>query len=161
MAGSQKNLQPLPFEFITITDSPGSAKYKHSHAIRSQAMQSFLHAKRDHLPESKPLATPPKVQPKSLKASSTRFKLSTWSRKSAKKSKTVIDTDGGDGHHDPSQYETSIYFADRNMMLPASLMFNPSGIIRDSLDEYNVLPIPASRQIRELLYHCKRQISSY
>jgi hypothetical protein len=81
--------EPLQLEFITVTDRPESATATYSHVVRSQAMKSFLRAKRE---ESTP--SPKKMKTASSRAVQvttetpyTKFKLSTWSRKSWKNNK--------------------------------------------------------------------------
>jgi hypothetical protein len=81
---SESGGNPLQLEFITITDRPAAARAAYSHVVRSQAMQSFLRARRK---ESAPNSNEVEKRIKSREVgatpenSFTKFKLSTWSRK--------------------------------------------------------------------------------
>lgn len=87
--------QPKQLIFITVTDRPESAKATYSHVVRTQAMQSFLRAKREEsMPSPKKTKTASsRAAPVTAKFSKTKFKLSTWSRKSPKKNKASSTLD--------------------------------------------------------------------
>lgn len=90
--------QPRQLVFITITDRPESAKATYSHVVRSQAMQSFLCEKREELKPSpkKTKTASSTAAPVTAKIFHTKFKLSTWSRKSSKNNKafSALDESG-------------------------------------------------------------------
>ncbi|OBT94644.1 hypothetical protein VE01_07982 [Pseudogymnoascus verrucosus] len=83
---SEAVAQPKQLIFITVTDRPESAKATYSHVVRTQAMRSFLRAKREESTFSpkKTETASSRAAPVTAKSSQTKFKLSTWSRKSPK-----------------------------------------------------------------------------
>jgi hypothetical protein len=80
-------VEPLPLEFITLTESPASQKADFSYTIRSRAMHSFIQTKNTPISERDRLKHRVAVKKESKSAGelSGRFKLSTWSRKPRRK----------------------------------------------------------------------------
>src|SRR6187402_201861 len=80
-------VEPLPLEFITLTERPATQKADFSYAIRSRAMHSFIQSKntpKSEKEQSKSLGVV-KKESKSAGELSGKFKLSTWSRKPRQK----------------------------------------------------------------------------
>jgi hypothetical protein len=80
----------LPLEFITLTERPASQKANFSYTIRSHAMQSFLQAKKNPQPAKSSASPELLADVKSADQLSGKFKLSTWSRKSARKRRLIV-----------------------------------------------------------------------
>jgi hypothetical protein len=80
-------VEPLPLEFITLTERPASQKADFSYAIRSRAMHSFIQTKKIPNSEKEQLKhqVAVKKESKSAVELSGRFKLSTWYRKPRRK----------------------------------------------------------------------------
>lgn len=93
MSKPRKTSPPPPLHFITITEEPESMKSEFSYAVRSHAMQSFIHEKKNPKPKQAKSgisqSSDSNDQVQSPRQLSGRFKLSTWSRKSRKKAGRV------------------------------------------------------------------------
>ncbi len=89
MSKTRQTSPPPPLKFITITEEPESMKNEFSYTVRSHAMQSFIHERKNRkTKQAKPglmQSSDSNIQVQSPHELSGRFKLSTWSRKSRKK----------------------------------------------------------------------------
>jgi hypothetical protein len=79
--------QPPALEFITLTDRPATQKSNFSYLVRSRAMQSVVHERRN--PALKRAASASQraaeAETKTSKELSGKFKLNTWKRKKRRK----------------------------------------------------------------------------
>lgn len=84
---------PPPLQFITLTERPASHKNDYSYTVRSHAMQSFLHEKKNAKGDNaKQKRGPSKdLDQQTPKQLSGKFKLASWSRKPrSKKARTQV-----------------------------------------------------------------------
>lgn len=151
---------PLPLEFITITERPDSAKGAYSHVVRSQAMQAFLRAKReDSAPNAaKPERTKSPEVPSAPEKSFSKFKLSTWSRKT-RKPKWIPASEESDARG--LARVALVPHASSSMIRTSSPPAHISDPIYASLHPYGTLPLPITEETELLLHHCKYLPVSY
>jgi hypothetical protein len=75
--------RPPPLEFITLTERPATQKNNFSYVVRSHAMQTVIHERRN--PKSKKAASTSNHSAESAvktsKELSGKFKLNTWAKK--------------------------------------------------------------------------------
>jgi hypothetical protein len=79
--------QPPILEFITLTDSPATQQSNFSYLVRSHAMQSVVHERRNPAPKSAVSASQraAEAEIKTSKELSGKFKLNTWKKKRRRK----------------------------------------------------------------------------
>jgi hypothetical protein len=78
--------KPPALEFITLTDRPATQKNNFSYLVRSHAMQSVVHGRRN--PTSK---RPAEAETKTSKELSGKFKLDTWKKKKRRKKNDLAE----------------------------------------------------------------------
>ncbi len=79
--------QPPVLEFITLTDSPANQQSNFSYLVRSHAMQSVVHERRNPALKSAVSASQraAEAENKTSKELSGKFKLNTWKKKRRRK----------------------------------------------------------------------------
>ena len=124
------------FEFVNALGPPKKVLGDHAtrKLVRVHAMRSFLREK-----ESASAPGPPKPQIRALeadswKANAGKFKLPTWSRKSSHKSTVAMQEALQKGAR------------------------KTGSLLAKELGPINVLPIPLSPHIQQLLYHCMSEL---
>jgi hypothetical protein len=84
VSGAQDEKPLSELQFVTLTGPPSLRSNVTRTIVRSHAMQSFLHKKRQD--GGVPARTEPKAPLKGLDEGAGKFKLASWSRKSSRKS---------------------------------------------------------------------------
>ena len=151
--------RPPALEFITLTDKPGTQKSNFSYLVRSHAMQSVVHERRN--PTSKKAASASQraaeAETKTSKELSGKFKLNTWKKKRRKKNDPTQET-AEEVIGIVREEEQEGRFAEVCTFRPISRLdakFHTQTNINASLQPYGELPIStSSSHTQQLLYHC-------
>lgn len=150
--------RPPPFEFITLTDRPGTQKDDFSYLVRSHAMQAVVHERRN--PKSKKGKSASQqaaeAETKTSKELSGKFKLNTWKKKKRrKKNEAAQEAEGEVIGNVRDDVPTFIPVSTSKCIPDGMLKDHDKTSMNSSLQSYGELPISASSsRTQQLLYHC-------
>jgi hypothetical protein len=143
----ESNVPPAPLQFITLEGQPALKEDDKAsrRLVKAQARRAVIRWQKLRADGSEPIEE--EQQPSSIysqKESTSKFKLSSWSRKPRRRKEQL--------QYDTSQKPPIQISTPQN---PENLGLGNFSVIPDGLGIFNVLPIPFVPSTQRLLNYCK------